>query len=463
MARLFGTDGIRGKVGTYPLTPEMIYKIGRSAAVYIKNLNPLNRKRQRISIAKDTRGSGDMFEEELVKGITSKGVDVLKLGILPTPSAAFLVPKLNCDLGIMISASHNSLDDNGVKFFTHKGYKILPGQEEEIEKIIFAEQDSTPAMVQPEMAEPPCCGKVKDEKDAASVYINSLKEILKDHDISKYKIALDCAFGAASYLIPHISRELNINISSINDTPDGNNINKECGSLSPSVISGYTVKEKCDCGFAFDGDGDRVIACDHRGEVLDGDFIMAIIGSYLHSKNLLNRNTIITTMMSNLGLEMSVNQWGGRLVKTEVGDKFVLDKMLKGKFNLGGEQSGHIILLDYSPSGDGLLTAIFLLKIMSEENKTLQELSRCMYKFPQVLLNVEVSQKRPFEELPKLSKAISKCETKLGSKGRLYIRYSGTEDKLRIMIEGHNQLQIRELAEELAQVAREELQCQSSA
>jgi phosphoglucosamine mutase len=300
-------------------------------------------------------------------------------------------------------------------------------------------------------------GLVKDEKDAVSAYLGLLKEIKSGCDISKYKIAVDCAYGAISYVVPQTAKELGLSMLSINNTPDGNNINKECGSLFPSVISEYVIKQNCDCGFAFDGDADRVIACDEKGQVLDGDFILAIIGRYLHRKGLLNRNTIVTTQMSNLGLEMCLNQVGIRLIKTDVGDKYVLEKMIKNKLNLGGEQSGHIILMDHTTTGDGLATAMFLLKIMSEESKKLSELARCMYKFPQILLNVSVQQKRPFEELPRLKKTMTKCETKLGGKGRLYVRYSGTENKLRIMIEGQNQLQIKELAEELAAAAKEEL------
>jgi len=463
MQKLFGTDGIRGKVGVYPLTEEMICSIGKAAAIFIKKTNPHNRKSQRISIAKDTRTSGDMFEEQLIKGITSVGIDVVRLGVLPTPSAAYLVKKLNHDLGIVISASHNDIGDNGLKFVTHRGYKLSTKEEEEVEALVLSElsggsESGEVGIKTQEPAESTLPeGKVSEGKEPLSAYIEFLKGLIQDCDISQYKIALDCAFGAVSYVIPEVSKALGINLISINDTPNGSNINSECGSLFPNVISEYVIKNGCDCGFAFDGDADRVIACDEKGQVLDGDFILAIIAEYLQHKGELNKNTIVTTLMSNLGLEMCVNQLGSRLVKTEVGDKFVLEKMLKAKLNLGGEQSGHIILLDYTTTGDGLLTALFLLKIMSEEGKSMSALSRCMYKFPQTLLNIDVEQKRPFEEMPKLKKEIEKCEKKLGSKGRLYIRYSGTENKLRIMVEGQNQLQIKELAEEVATVAKEEL------
>ncbi|MFC1807059.1 phosphoglucosamine mutase [Candidatus Omnitrophota bacterium] len=493
MERLFGTDGIRGKVGVYPLTEEMIFNIGRAAALYAKEENIHNRKSQRISIAKDTRTSGEMFEEQLIKGITSVGVDAIKLGILPTPCSAYLVKKQNYDMGIVISASHNDISDNGLKFFTHKGYKLSLQEEEEIEGLIAAEtrgsdkttqdsgrEESVSALSQeedisktietegaaaeseePQVAQPDNDitpeGKEKDEPKAMELYTALLKELTAGDDISKYKIAIDCAYGAASHLIPHIVKELGLNVVTVSDTPNGDNINAESGSLHPNVVSEVVIKEACDCGFAFDGDGDRVIACDERGQILDGDFILAIIAKYLSDRDLLNKKTIVTTQMSNLGLEMCVNQRGERLVKTDVGDKYVLEKMIKGKYNLGGEQSGHIILLDHTTTGDGILTALFMLKIMAEEGKSLKELSRCMYKFPQVLVNINVKHKKPIEEVPKLQKAISKCEKKLGSSGRLYVRYSGTEDKLRIMIEGQNQVQINELAEEVACLAKEEL------
>ncbi|MDP8293004.1 MAG: phosphoglucosamine mutase [Candidatus Orphnella occulta] len=453
MSVLFGTDGIRGKVGVYPLTEEMVYQIGRSAATYVKKANPHKRKSQHISIAKDTRVSGGMFEDQLIKGITSCGVDVIKLGVMTTPCAAFLAKKLNHDMGIVISASHNDVDDNGLKFFTHKGYKLSPKEELEIELLISSD-DSAPTV-----DEDCLIGKVKDEPNPTAAYMDLLREIIKDSDLSSYKIGADCAYGAISYLVPQTAKELSIDIRSINNKPTGENINQECGSLHPNVISEYVVEEGLDCGFAFDGDGDRVILSDEKGQILDGDFILAIISKYLSEKNLLTKNSIVTTQMSNLGLEMAISQWGGRLIKTDVGDKYVLEKMLKAKLNLGGEQSGHVILLHHTTTGDGLLTALFILKIMAETGKTLSQLSRAMYKFPQILLNIDVASKKPIEELTKTKKAIEKNEKKLGSKGRLYIRYSGTENKLRIMVEGQNSLEIKDVAEDIAKTAREELEC----
>ncbi|NQT95596.1 MAG: phosphoglucosamine mutase [Candidatus Omnitrophica bacterium] len=447
MQNLFGTDGIRGKVGVHPLTEDMIYRIGRAAALFVKRTDPHKRQSHHISIAKDTRTTGDMFESQLIKGITSCGVDVVKLGILPTPCSAYLVRELKDEMAIVISASHNDIDDNGLKFFTYRGYKLSPEEEKEIERLASEGVED----------EAQADGQVKDQRQAASLYVDGLKRLLEGYDISGYKIAVDCAFGSVSFLVKEAKEALGLDILAINDTPDGNNINQECGSLHPNVISEYVKKEGCSCGFAFDGDGDRVIACDEKGQVLDGDFILAIIGKYLNEKSMLNKNSIATTYMANLGLEMAISQWGGRLIKTEVGDKYVLDKMIRSKLNLGGEQSGHIILFDHTTTGDGLLTALFLLKVMADEKKTLSQLARCMYKFPQILLNIEVDEKKPFDQLPKLAKAIDKCEKALGSKGRLYIRYSGTENKLRIMVEGQNQLQIKELAEDLASVAQEEI------
>lgn len=453
MSGLFGTDGIRGKVGVYPLTEDMVYKIGKATASYVKKTNPHKRKSQHISIAKDTRTSGEMFENQLIKGITSCGVDAVKLGVMTTPCAAFLAKRLNHDMAIVISASHNDIGDNGLKFFTHKGYKLLLEEELEIELLISSGDDA------PAEEADNSIGKVKEEQDPTSAYMDLLKKLIADSDLSKYKIGADCAFGAISHLVPQVAKELSIDIRSINNTPNGENINQECGSLYPNVISECVVKEGLDCGFAFDGDGDRVILCDEKGQVLDGDFILAIISKYLSEKNLLTKNSIVTTQMSNLGLEMAISQWGGRLIKTEVGDKYVLDKMLKAKLNLGGEQSGHIILLHHTTTGDGLLTALFILKIMKDTGKSLSQLSRAMYKFPQILLNIEVAHKKPVEELAKTKRVIEKSEKRLGSKGRLYIRYSGTENKLRIMVEGQNSLEIKDVAEDIAKTAKEELEC----
>ncbi|MFA5370160.1 MAG: phosphoglucosamine mutase, partial [Candidatus Omnitrophota bacterium] len=289
------------------------------------------------------------------------------------------------------------------------------------------------------------------------LYADLLNDIIADSDVRGYKIAIDCAFGAVSNIIPEISQKLGLDMRCINNTPDGTNINEQSGSLHPEAVSRYVVANGLDCGFALDGDGDRIILCDEKGQILDGDFILAIISKYLFQKGLLNRSSIVTTHMSNLGLEIAVSQWGGRVVKTEVGDKYVLDKMSKAKLNLGGEQSGHIVLLDHSTTGDGLLVGLFVLKIMASEKKPLSALAGYMYKFPQTLLNIDVARKIPINELPETKKIIQRAERKLGSKGRLYIRYSGTENKLRIMVEGQDSMEIKEVANDIAAAAKEEL------
>ena len=453
MQKLFGTDGIRGKVGEYPLTEDMIYKIGKAVAVYIKQLNPHKRQSQRISIAKDTRTSGEMFETQLIKGITSSGVDVIKLGVLPTPCSAYLVKKLNYDMGIVISASHNDIDDNGIKFFTHKGYKLSLEEEIEIQQRVLAQEEEQTQDIAEEVLE----GTVKDEPGAVTSYIKLLKDIISSANISEYKIAADCAYGAISQLLPKASESLGLNITCINNQPNGENINKECGSLHPEVISEYVIANNLDCGFAFDGDGDRVIMCDEKGKVLDGDFILSIIAKYLFFNQRLTKDTIVATQMSNLGLEVALNPLGIKIVKTDVGDKYVLDRLLKSKLNVGGEQSGHIILLDYTTTGDGLITALFILTIMAKEKKSLSALAKSMYKFPQVLLNIEVDKKRPLDSLPKTAKLTEKYRKKLGASGRLYIRYSGTENKLRVMVEGQSSTEINDIAQEIANTAKEEL------
>jgi len=461
MQKLFGTDGIRAKLGTYPLTEDMIYKLGVAIAIYISGLNPYKRKRQKISIIRDTRETGGFLEDSLIRGVVSCGVDVVKLGIMPSASLGYLVKKNRYDLGVVISASHNAMTDNGLKFFSHKGYKLFSKEEEKIEKILFEEVIPKPEG-QPPYAGLPSYTDVQsgktEEIDAKGIYVDFLKTLVSECDISRYRVVIDCAFGAASLIAPDLFASLTKELISLNDTPDSENINNACGALHPEVISKAVVEKKADCGFSFDGDADRVIACDENGKILDGDFQLAIIGNYLRKRNLLKKESIVATRMSNLGLDMCVSQWGGRLIKTAVGDKSVLEEMLSSKLNLGGEQSGHIIPFDYTTTGDGILTALFIMKIMAEEDEPLSKLGMCMYKFPQVLINVDVNSKRPFNELPKLSKVISKNEKRLGNSGRVYVRYSGTEsNKLRIMVEGQHQLQIREMAEAIANTAREEL------
>jgi phosphoglucosamine mutase len=463
MSKIFGTDGIRGKVGIYPLTEEMIYNIGKAAARFVQNANAYKRRQQRIAIAKDTRMSAEMFETQLIKGILSCGVDVVKLGIMTTPCAAFITNKSNHDMGIVISASHNDIDDNGLKFFSSKGYKLTLKEEKDMEDMILSlsgiglSSGTDDNHGQDTPVESQTAGTVRQQKDAISLYADFLKNIIGDTDISHYKIVIDCAFGAISHIMPDLASRTGLSSICINNTPNGENINKHCGSLHPDVVSEYVLKNSLDLGIALDGDGDRVILCDEKGQILDGDFILAIISKYLFEQGNLNKNSVVTTHMSNIGLEMAVSQWGGRIIKTDVGDKYVLDKMSRSKLNLGGEQSGHIVLLDYSATGDGLLTALFILRIMAHEKKPLSALARYMYKFPQILLNVDVAQKIPIEELPKTKKAVEKAEKKLGAKGRLYVRYSGTENKLRIMVEGQNSIEIKETADEIANTAKEEL------
>jgi len=468
--KLFGTDGIRGKVGVYPLTEDMIYSIGLAAGVFVKNTNPHKRAKQRILLAKDTRASADMFESVLIKAITASGVDIIRLGIVTTPCAAYLTKKLGHDMAIVISASHNGIDDNGIKFFSHRGCKLSLNEERELEGIIISASQSLPDDIKQAVSDSGASeettpvtqhGCVKDYTQAVSSYGDLLKSVIGGSDISGYKIAADCAFGAISHILPELARHIGLNMQCINNTPDGANINSSCGSLHPEVISEYVTNNGFDLGLAFDGDGDRVILCDEKGRIFDGDFILAIISKYLFEKGSLNKNSFVTTLMSNIGLEIAVGQWGGKIIKTDVGDKYVLDRMFKSKLNLGGEQSGHIVLSDYSPTGDGLLAGLFVLKIISESGKPLSAFFNCMYKFPQILLNVDVSCKVPIEELPKTRKIIEKTEKKFGSKGRLYVRYSGTENKLRIMVEGQSSVEIKEIAEDIANSAKEELLCRN--
>ena len=445
MRKLFGTDGVRGIANVDPMTGEMAMKLGRAAAHIFKN----KAGRHRIVIGKDTRISGYMLESALTSGICSMGVDVLLVGPLPTPAVAFLARSLRVDAGVMISASHNPFEDNGIKFFTKEGLKLPDEMEHQIESLIFSGEIDT---IRPTAGE---IGKAFRIDDAEGRYIEFAKNSLpKGLDFQGLKIVVDCAQGAAYKVTPMVLKELGADVVVINDAPSGININHNCGALHPEDLQKKVVEHQADIGIAHDGDADRAVFVDEKGKVVDGDALLVAFALALHQEKMLKGATLVTTLMSNMGVEIALRSEGIRVVRTPVGDRYVLEKMIKEGYNLGGEQSGHVIFLDYNTTGDGLITALQLLSLMKRTGKTVSKIAACMTALPQVLTNVKVQRKQELAEIPEVQKAISDCEEKLKNRGRILVRYSGTEPLLRIMIEGEDRETISKMAEELAGIVR---------
>jgi phosphoglucosamine mutase len=440
MKKLFGTDGVRGVANVYPMTTEMAMQIGRAAAYIFKGSN----RRHRIVIGKDTRVSGYMLENALSAGICSMGVDVLLVGPLPTPGIAYITSSMRADAGVVISASHNSFQDNGIKFFFHDGFKLPDEIEMKIEELIFSQKIDSLRPVATEV------GKAARIEDAKGRYIVFLKSTFpKELDLTGVRIVLDCANGAAYKVAPEVFRELGAEVFTVGVEPDGTNINAECGSLHPHIISELVRQYRADIGVALDGDADRVIVCDEFGNEVDGDHIMAICALDMLKQKKLKKNTLVATVMSNMGLDIAIRKAGGKVVKTAVGDRYVVEEMRKGGYNLGGEQSGHMIFLDHNTTGDGTLSALQLLAVMRREGKPLSQLAQCMISLPQVLLNVRVAEKKDIMTIPAIEQRVREIEGELGDKGRILIRYSGTEPLLRVMIEGQDKYEITGWAKEI--------------
>ena len=458
MTKLFGTDGIRGTPGEYPLTDEMLYKIGKACANLLNYQKGVINSRLKIIIGKDTRQSCEKIEKILTDAISSCGIEVILAGTIPTPGLAFLTKRFKADMGIMISASHNKATDNGIKFFSHSGHKLSQKQEKLIEKIIFNASVELGALSL-DSAGPASlpAGRQACFEEVPRIYIDFLKSKAKDLSLAGLKITVDCAYGALSYIGPAVFQELGAEVHSANNEPDGHNINLNCGALYPENLAKLVVKYNADIGFAYDGDGDRVIIADEEGKILDGDYIMAIIGLHLLKKDLLPKNTIVTTVMSNYGLEEAVVNAGGRLIQTDVGDRNVTETLIENNLILGGEQSGHIVFLNHSTTGDAVIVCLEILKVMKETGKKLSELRQCMSKCPQVLINVKVKEKKPFEQIPQVWERISHCNSRLNGNGRILVRYSGTEPVARIMVEGKNKELIEEIAASLAEGIKQAL------
>ena len=448
MKKLFGTDGVRGVANQDPMTSEMAMRIGRAAAHVFRD----SARRHRIVIGKDTRLSGYMIESALTSGLCSMGMDVLLIGPVPTPGIAFLTRSLRADAGVVISASHNPYEDNGIKFFGRDGFKLPDEVEKKMEALIFSGAIDA---VRPTASE---IGKAFRIDDAIGRYNEFVKSsIPRGMDLSGLRIIVDSANGAAYKIGPRVLMELGADVISLHDQPSGMNINQGCGSLHPETICRAVVANKAQIGIAFDGDADRMILCDEKGAVVDGDAVMAICALHMMKHGNLNHNTLVATVMSNLGLELAMRKAGGKLVRAAVGDRYVMERMIEGGFNLGGEQSGHIIFLDHNTTGDGLISALQILTIMKQANQPLSELASCMKTYPQILVNVKVKERKDLDSVPEIAKRMAEIEKKLDGTGRLLVRYSGTEPKVRVMIEGEDQNEIKTLAEDLAGIIREKL------
>ncbi len=439
--KLFGTDGVRGVANIHPMTTEIAMQLGRAIAYIFKQ----DDRRHRIVIGKDTRLSGYMIENALASGICSMGVDVLLVGPLPTPGIAFITSSMRADAGVVISASHNAYQDNGIKFFSGDGFKLPDETELAIEELIFSKEIDSLRPIAEKV------GKAYRIDDAVGRYVVFLKNSFpRDLDLMGLKIVLDCANGAAYKAAPAVLRELGADVVLLGASPNGTNINAGCGSLHPEVISAAVKEHEAHLGIALDGDADRVIFVDENGREVDGDYIMAICASDLIKQGKLANNTLVATVMSNMGLDIAIRNAGGRIVKTAVGDRYVVEEMRRSGYNVGGEQSGHMVFLDHNTTGDGMISALQVLAIMQRSGKPLSELAAVMTALPQVLVNVRVDKKRPVAEIPEVAKSIAAAEEKLAETGRVLIRYSGTEPLMRIMLEGQDEEQIAGLAQDIA-------------
>ncbi len=453
--KIFGTDGVRGIANIEPVTAETALKLGRAAAHVFKHLEaqPRGHGRHKIVIGKDTRLSGYMLESAICSGILSMGVDVLLIGPLPTPGVAYVTRTLRADAGIVITASHNPYADNGIKFFRADGYKLDDKIEAEIEGLVFSGEIEH---IRPTAEE---IGKAFRIDDALGRYIEHAKASFpKGMTLEGLRVVADCAHGAAYKSTPCVLRELGAEVIVYGNQPDGKNINQNCGSMYVEFLCQKVLEHKAHVGIAHDGDGDRVLMCDENGRLVDGDDILAITALDLLERGALRRNTLVATVMSNSGLDTAIAAKGGRVVRTPVGDKHVIDEMLKGDYNLGGEQSGHIIFRDFSTTGDGLVTALQVLRIMRETGKPLSELAKCWTRFPQLVRNVLVREKRPFDQLNGVLGLVAQAEAELQKLGgRILLRYSGTEPKARLLLEGPDRAVLTKWADLICQAIQSQI------
>ncbi|KOS61588.1 phosphoglucosamine mutase [Lysinibacillus agricola] len=446
MGKYFGTDGVRG-VANSELTPELAFKLGRIGG-YVLTKDATDRPK--VLIGRDTRISGEMLEGALVAGLLSIGVEVMRLGVISTPGVAYLTRIMSADAGVMISASHNPVADNGIKFFGPDGFKLTDAQEAEIEAILDAQEDTLPRPIGADL------GSVSDYFEGGQKYIQYLKQTV-DEEFDGIHVALDCAHGATSSLATHLFADLEADISTMGASPTGLNINDGVGSTHPEGLAKFVAEKGADVGLAFDGDGDRLIAVDENGKIVDGDQIMFIIGKHLNAVGRLKKQTIVSTVMSNMGFYKAVEDNEMHSVQTAVGDRYVVEEMRANDYNLGGEQSGHIVFLDFNTTGDGLLTGIQLVNIMKATGKKLSELASEMKIFPQRLVNVRVTDKHAVTENAKVAAVITDVEADMAGNGRVLVRPSGTEPLVRVMVEAATEADCERYVERIADVVRAEM------
>jgi len=448
MGELFGTDGVRGVANEYPMTSEMALNIGRATAHLFKRAGHT----PRIIIGKDTRISGYMIENALVSGICSMGVNAILVGPMPTPGIAFLTSSMRADAGIVISASHNPFQDNGIKIFSNDGYKLPDERELEIENLIFS---NNMHKLHPSPNE---LGKAYRIDDAKGRYIVFLKNTFpKEYTLEGIKVVLDCSHGATYRVAPETFFELGADVTSIFAEPNGHNINDKCGSQHPETLAEEVVKQKAAVGFAFDGDGDRLIAVDEKGGVLTGDQIIAICAKVMKDAGTLTNNLVVCTVMSNIGLGVALKELGIDQAVTQVGDRYVLEEMRDREAAIGGEDSGHVIYLQHHTTGDGIITALQVMAAMMKEQKPLSELAQIMTVFPQKLINIDVKSKPEISTVPEIAKTIETVEKELGDKGRVLVRYSGTQNMCRVMVEGPTDEKVEKYCKQVADVVKEKL------
>ncbi|MGP8021807.1 MAG: phosphoglucosamine mutase [Limisphaerales bacterium] len=455
--KIFGTDGVRGTANVEPVTAETALKLGRAAAHVFKNLERQprqgNRGKHKIVIGKDTRLSGYLLENAISSGILSMGVDVLFIGPLPTPGVAYITRSLRADAGIVITASHNPYADNGIKFFRADGYKLDEKIEDEIEHLVFSGEIES---IRPTADE---IGKAVRIDDALGRYIEFAKASFpRGMTLEGIRVVVDCAHGAAYKSTPCVLRELGAEAIVYGNQPDGMNINRDCGSMHPENLCRKVVEHQAHLGIAHDGDADRVLLCDEAGKLIDGDDVMAIAALDMLAQKTLAEKTLVTTVMSNAGLEAAVKSAGGKVVRTAVGDKNVIDEMLHHGFNFGGEQSGHLIFRDFSTTGDGLVAALQVLLTMRAKKTPLSKLAKCWTRFPQLITNIRVREKKPFEQLDGVMKLVGEAEAELkGQGGRVFLRYSGTEPKARLLLEGRDAKVLEKWSQKICSVIRKQI------
>lgn len=448
MERLFGTDGIRGQANCWPITPEIALQLGKALGHV---LGASGHGSCKAIIGKDTRLSGYMLETALTSGLVSMGVDVMLVGPMPTPAVAHLTRSMGADTGIMITASHNPFDDNGIKIFGRDGFKLSDELETDITRHILSGELSSEHIRSDKM------GKAYRIEDARGRYIEFAKSTIKNHPLEGLKVVMDCANGAAYFIAPLIFKELGAKVIKTNVEPDGYNINNGCGALHPEAMAKIVRKEKADVGIAFDGDADRIIFCDANGTVVDGDRILAMCALDFKAAGRLVNDTMVVTTMSNLGLVEAMQRAGIRVEITDVGDRQVIDHMRRTGSNVGGEKSGHVILMDYATTGDGIITALQVLKRLHQEGASLAEQADCIKEYPQKLVSLKVNTKPPLESLPTLARIMTQAEADLGKQGRVIVRYSGTEDKLRILVEARQSRSVDYWMKALTQAIRKDL------